>query len=109
MGCDPDQRCHFCSCVDWLHYHGDHARRDCPERDPQHAGVRRSLKKLADDFRYSDPLSSDKTKALEADMQSQIGDLQQAITDGDVESAKQLCEKLAGSLRERNRVCAVNK
>lgn len=71
--------------------------------------LKKSLKKLADDFRYSDPLSSDKTKALEAEMQIRIGELQQAITDGDVESAKQLCEKLAGSLRERNRVCAVNK
>ena len=71
--------------------------------------LKKSLKKLADDFRYSDPLSSDKTKALEAEMQTRISELQQVITDGDTESAKQLCEKLAGSLRERNRVCAVNK
>lgn len=71
--------------------------------------LKKDLKKLADEFRYSDPLSSDKTKDLEADLQSQIGNLQQAITDGDMEGAKALCNKLSGSLKERNRICAVNK
>lgn len=71
--------------------------------------LKKKLVKLADDFRYSDPLTSDKTSALETEMQTKIGELQQAITDGDTNSAKELCEKLAGSLRERNRVCAINK
>ena len=71
--------------------------------------LKKSLKKLADDFRYSDPLSSDKTQTLETEMQVRIGELQQAVIDGDIESAKQLCDKLAGNLRERNRICAVNK
>lgn len=71
--------------------------------------LKKKLTKLAEDFRYSDPLTSDKTSALETEMQTKIGELQQAITDGDTDSAKELCEKLAGSLRERNRVCAINK
>ena len=71
--------------------------------------LKKDLKKLADEFRYSDPISSDKTKALEADMHSQIGDLQQAIIDGDTEGARALCNKLSNCLRERNRICAVNK
>ena len=71
--------------------------------------LKKELKKLADEFRYSDPLSSDKTKDLEIDLQSRIGDLQQAITDGDIEGAKALCNKLSGCLRERNRICSVNK
>ena len=67
------------------------------------------LQKLADEFRYSDPLSSEKTEELEADMYSRIGDLQQAITDGDIEGAKSLCGKLIECIRERNRVCSLNK
>ena len=72
-------------------------------------GLKKELKKLADEFRYSDPITSDKTRALEADLHSRIGDLQQAITDGDVEGAKALCSKLSSCLRERNRICSVNK
>ena len=71
--------------------------------------MKKTLQKLADEFRYSDPLSSEKTEELEADMHSRIGDLQQAITDGDIEGAKSLCNKLLECLRERNRICSLNK
>ena len=71
--------------------------------------MKKSLQKLADEFRYSDPLTSEKTEELEVDMHNRIGDLQQAITDGDIEGAQTLCEKLLECLRERNRICAVNK
>ena len=67
------------------------------------------LKKLADEFRFSDPISSDKTSDLEDDMKNRIGDLQQAIAEGDIAGAKTLCEKLLGCLKERNRICSVNK
>ena len=73
------------------------------------AELKKSLQKLADEFRYSDPLTSDKTSALEEDMYSQIGDLQQALVDGDTDGAKALCLKLLNSLRERNRICSINK
>lgn len=72
-------------------------------------GLKIKLKKLAEEFRYSDPLSSDKTEELEADMKSRFSDLQQAITDGDIEGADTLCNKLQGCLRERNRVCSISK
>ena len=71
--------------------------------------LKKELKKLAEEFRYSDPISSDKTKALEADLQSRMRDLQQAVNDGDMEGAKALCSKLSACLQERNRVCALNK
>ena len=67
------------------------------------------VEKLADEFRYSDPVSSENTQALEADMKQQLGDIQQAIVDGDFDGAKKLCGKLTGCLVERNRVCSVNK
>lgn len=73
------------------------------------AELKKSLQKVADEFRYSDPLTSDKTSALEENMHSQIGDLQQALVDSDVDGAKTLCTKLLDCLRERNRICSVNK
>lgn len=73
------------------------------------AGLKETLKKLADEFRYSDPISSDKTKDLENDMLSRFGDLQQAIADDDIEGAKALSQKLLQCLKERNRICAMNK
>ena len=71
--------------------------------------LKKKLKELAVEFRYSDPISSDRTIDLENNMQKQIADLQQAITDGDTESAKTLCDKLISSLKERNRICSLNK
>ncbi len=71
--------------------------------------LKKALAKLADEFRYSDPLTSEKTSELEADMRSRIGDLQQALADNDTEGAKALCARLLDCLRERNRICAVNK
>lgn len=68
-----------------------------------------TLRKLADEFRYSDPVSSDNTLDLEADMRSQLGDIQQALIEGDAEGVKKLCGKLMGSLAERNRVCSISK
>lgn len=67
------------------------------------------LQKLADEFRYSDPVSSEKTQELEEDMKAQLGDIQQALVEGDSDGAKKLCRKLMGSLTERNRICSVSK
>ncbi len=67
------------------------------------------LKKVAEEFRYSDPISSEKTSELETDMKKQLDNLQQAVTEGDTANARELCEKLLGRLRERNRICSVNK
>lgn len=67
------------------------------------------LQKLADEFRYSDPVSSEKTLELEEDMKVQLGDIQQALVEGDSDGAKKLCGKLMGSLAERNRICSVSK
>ena len=71
--------------------------------------LKMTLQKLADEFRYSDPVSSEKTEDLEADMRAQLGDIQQALVDGDTDGAKRLCGKLTGTLAERNRVCSISK
>ena len=71
--------------------------------------LKQTLQKLADEFRYSDPVSSEKTREIEEDMKSQLGDIQQALVEGDSDGARSLCGKLMGSLKERNRICSVSK
>jgi len=71
--------------------------------------LRAALSRIAEEFRFSDPVSSDSTLELEADMRSQLNDIQQALVDGDADGAKQLCGKLSANLAERNRVCSVSK
>ena len=73
------------------------------------AELKKALQKVADEFRYSDPMTSDKTSMLEEDMKSRIRDLQQALADGDAEGTRTLCSKLLDCLRERNRICSISK
>ena len=72
-------------------------------------GLKKILNKLAEEFRYSDPVSSDSTEALEEDLFIQLQDVQKAIVDGDTESVTKLCDGVVLTLRERNRLCALNK
>ena len=71
--------------------------------------MKNAVKKIADELRFSDPVSSDATARLEAEMRSQLADIQQAVVEGDAEGAKALCGKMLGNLAERNRICSVNK
>ena len=74
--------------------------------DPE---LKETLRKIADELRYSDPVSSDDTRPIEADLRSQLNDIQQALVDGDADGAKKLCAKALGSLAERNRICSISK
>ena len=67
------------------------------------------VKKIADELRFSDPVTSDATAELEDEMRSQLTDIQQAIVEGDKDGAKVLCGKMMGNLTERNRICSVKK
>lgn len=73
------------------------------------AEMKKTLQKIADELRFSDPVSSEATKELEEDMRSQMMDIQEAILEMDAEGAKEMCGKLSGSLAERNRICSVSK
>ena len=71
--------------------------------------TKKALTDLAEKFRYSDPVSSDATAALEADLTAAVDELQAAVVDGDLAAAKQLCVKIEAALNERNRICKLNK
>lgn len=73
------------------------------------ASVKTNLQKLADDLRYSDPVSSEHTKDIEKELTETVNQLQHAITEGDMKKADTLCEKAQGLLIERNRLCKLGK
>lgn len=75
----------------------------------QDADLKKMLDKLADEFRYSDPVSSDLTVILEDDLLVQLNDIQKAIAYGDTDSAVKFCDNAGSILKERNRICALNK
>ena len=68
-----------------------------------------AIRALADEFRYSDPMSNEAIAGAEADLAAAVDELQAAIVDGDKESATILCRKVSVLLTERNRLCKLNK
>lgn len=69
----------------------------------------KNIKSLAEEFRYSDPVSSDAIAEFEADLAAVIDQLQAAFVEGDDEAVSQLCQRAAGILSERNRLCKLSK
>lgn len=69
----------------------------------------KALKALADEFRYSDPVSSDATKNADDELAVLVNELQKAVVDANVENIKTLCRNTSVALGERNRVCKVSK
>ena len=68
-----------------------------------------AIKALAEEFRYSDPVSNDAIADAEADLAAAVDELQAAYVDGDSDAMAQLCRKAAALLAERNRLCKLNK
>ena len=68
-----------------------------------------AIKALAEEFRYSDPVSSEAIADAEADLAAAVDELQAAYVDGDNDTVAQLCRKATALLAERNRICKLNK
>lgn len=71
--------------------------------------LKKDLQKLADEFKYSDPVSSAATEAMEADLGAQLQQLKNALNNGDYETARSFCGQLLNGLSERNRACKLGK
>lgn len=67
------------------------------------------IKALAEEFRYSDPVSNNAVAEAEADLAAVVDELQAAYVDGDNDAMAQLCRKASALLAERNRLCKLNK
>ena len=68
-----------------------------------------AVEALAEEIRYSDPVSNDSLTDAEADLGAAVDELVDAVVDGDSEAIKQLCRKATVLLNERNRLCKLNK
>lgn len=73
------------------------------------AATKAALDKLAETFRFSDPVSSDATIALEEELAGYLEEMQSALTEGDSASVTSLCAKITPVLAQRNQLCKSNK
>ena len=63
------------------------------------------LSKLSEDFKYSDPVSSEATAEKEAEIKAQIDALAQILKSEDNEAAKNKIDEISVLLADRNRIC----
>ena len=70
--------------------------------------LKKQVKALAEDIRYSDPVSNNSLNEIERELYFYIEDLQKAVVDND-ENAFEICKKAKTVLAERNRLCKLNK
>lgn len=68
-----------------------------------------AIKKLSEEVRFSDPVSSPELIEIEKELTVSIDDLQQALVDGDFASVNTLCNRTNQILLERNRICKLKK
>ncbi len=71
--------------------------------------LKTAIRKLADDIRYSDPVSSETTFAVEEALRKGVEALQTDIRSHREDEALAGCRRLSASLRERNLICKANK
>ena len=73
------------------------------------AETKKTLNKLAESFRFSDPVSSDALNDIEASLNALVDELQSAVLEKDYAAAGTLCTKVEATLADRNRMCRLNK
>lgn len=67
------------------------------------------LTQLAEEIRFSDPVSSEATQETEADLNALTDELQKAVLEHDTAAAQNLCKRCQAVLMERNRLCKLEK
>ena len=75
----------------------------------ENAAARVALEKLADEFRYSDPVSAPTLVEMENNLTVALDELETAVVDSDNTAVLDFCKKISAALAERNRLCKLNK
>ena len=73
------------------------------------AETKTCLAKLAEDFRYSDPMSCDATSAQELQLSVLLDELQTAVAAGDFAAARKTILQTQTALQSRNELCKRSK
>ena len=73
--------------------------------DPQ---LKKQLENLVEEFKYSDPVSSEATAEIEAEISSDIEKLKELLKSENM-SAAQAISNILVKLEERNRICKIDK
>ena len=73
------------------------------------AEAKTAVTELEELMRYSDPVSNDATAAIEAELMTNVDELQAALVDGENEAILAMCKKCTALLGERNSLCRLNK
>ena len=68
-----------------------------------------ALKKLSDEFKYSDPVSSESLGPVEQELEGLVEKLQMAVSSGNSDEIRRLSNETSRVLAERNRLCKLNK
>lgn len=68
-----------------------------------------AMEKLAEEFRYSDPVSAPALIEMESSLTAALDELETAVVDADNAAILDLCKKISVALAERNRLCKLNK
>lgn len=71
--------------------------------------VKSELVKLNELFQFSDPVTNDSTKEIEAAIMAMLSELKTIVVDGSTDDIKKQIKKLTNSLNERNRICKASK
>ncbi|MBE6910979.1 MAG: hypothetical protein E7473_00465 [Ruminococcaceae bacterium] len=67
--------------------------------------LKKDLTKLAEDFRYSDPVSSEATEEIEQRLTDELADLRTLVEANSKQEAMEEINKISILLSERNRIC----
>lgn len=67
------------------------------------------LKKLSEEFKYSDPVSDASIREIEEELTELVLELQKTVAEMDNIAIKGFCKKISSVLAERNRLCKLNK
>ena len=71
--------------------------------------LKKTISKLAEEFKYSDPVSSENTSENETILAKELDELKNLVVANDIDGAKDLCKKISLGLAERNRLCKSSK
>lgn len=66
--------------------------------------LKKKLTAIAEDFRYSDPVSSDKLKKIEEEIENKLDELKKVVNT-DTNAASEIADQLKLMLADRNRLC----